>query len=51
MIIACIYIEARFVSFKWNEWKRDFQMNKMFEHAQLRTTNAHVIDNYRILII
>ncbi len=26
-------------------------MNKMFEHAQLRTTNAHVIDNCRILII
>jgi hypothetical protein len=26
-------------------------MNKMFEHAQLRITNAHVIDNCRISII
>jgi hypothetical protein len=50
MIIACIYLSTHFlVQVEWV--KGDFHMNKMFEHAQLRTTNAHVIDNCRILII
>jgi hypothetical protein len=51
MIIACIYPKYAFSRSSGISNKTDFHMNKMVEHAQLRTTNAHVIDNCRILII